>query len=108
MIDVHFFRPGTGKSCLLLALLEKPVNSSGGLRRAISQNLTEFEVATLIERLIFFIYEKESEQTLDKVLNLLRVLIDSHSLRFIWDEQCHEKLQKAASVVTDLVSAFFS
>ncbi|VDK84336.1 unnamed protein product, partial [Onchocerca ochengi] len=92
----------TGSSDLLLALLEKPINS-WGLRLTISQKLTENEVAILIERLISLCCDRKRDDLFDKILKLVAVLADSHSQRFVWDEKCHTVMRDAAWFAATMV-----
>uniref|UniRef100_A0A0R3RQZ6 DUF4704 domain-containing protein n=1 Tax=Elaeophora elaphi TaxID=1147741 RepID=A0A0R3RQZ6_9BILA len=89
-------------SNLLLALLEKPV-SSLGLRLTVSQELTETEVMTLIERLILLGCDSKRDDLFDKILKLMAVLVDSHSQRFVWDEKCHNVIRDAACFAATMV-----
>ncbi|VDO36921.1 unnamed protein product [Brugia timori] len=87
--------PVSKSSNLLSALLEKPVNS-WGLRLTVSQELTEIEVTTLIERLILLGFDRKRDDLFDNILKLVAVLADSHSQRFVWDEKCHGAIRDAA------------
>ncbi|CAG9530711.1 unnamed protein product [Cercopithifilaria johnstoni] len=82
-------------SNMLFTLLEKPVNSYG-LRLTVSQELTEVEVTTLIERLISLGCDRKRDDLFDKILKLMTVLIDSHSQRFVWNEKCHSVIRNAS------------
>lgn len=66
---MKFFRSLLESSDVLLALLEKPVNYCG-LLVTISQELTETEVTTLIERLILLGCDRKIDDLFDKVLIL--------------------------------------
>ncbi|KAL3990309.1 hypothetical protein ACH3XW_31220 [Acanthocheilonema viteae] len=89
-------------SNLLLSLLEKPINSCG-LRLIVSQELTEIEVTTLIERLISLGCDRIRDDLFDKILKLMAVFVDSHSQRFVWDEKCHNVIRDAACFASTMV-----
>uniref|UniRef100_A0AAF5PKQ2 Uncharacterized protein n=1 Tax=Wuchereria bancrofti TaxID=6293 RepID=A0AAF5PKQ2_WUCBA len=95
--------PVSESSNLLSALLEKPINS-WGLRLTVSQELTEIEVTTLIERLILLGCDRKRDDLFDKILKLVAVLADSHSQRFVWDEKCHDAIRDAACFAATMVS----
>ncbi|KAK6112594.1 hypothetical protein QQG55_48280 [Brugia pahangi] len=94
--------PVSKSSNLLSALLEKPVNS-WGLRLTVSQELTEIEVTTLIERLILLGFDRKRDDLFDNILKLVAVLADSHSQRFVWDEKCHGAIRDAAYFAATMI-----
>ncbi|KAM3728371.1 Ribosomal RNA small subunit methyltransferase [Dirofilaria immitis] len=92
-------------SNLLLALLEKPVNS-WGLRLIISQKLKENEITILIEQLISLGCDRKRDDMFDKILKLVAVLADSHSQRFVWNEKCHTVIRDAACFAATMIFGY--